>query len=359
MGNSWSDVCRLSLRRPLNEQLVATRASLISLSAFMLLASVVAGLFLYKFCRLNDLDQNRVWNQYRLFSSLIFAGGALGVVAWLTYMESLSANFRAQELFKSGPDFSLQTTQEFGRTYLWLGIHFFFEPLTFACLTVSKFLVLDRIFKFITRSSLTDHVKAQFERFLYIGMRILVFLNVSVVVASWTSLGFWIESFRLQNIAADEVARNVPNPNFLPVQEMTARARRSAVAVHAAELIVLLSLALAFILFGGLSLIRLTEFGQKLTSVSVSVSVSTSTTANALISHASQLHRSLWLRILCTVVSVFCSFILRCIYNAMYVTSHQASITPECANFGNCDECQDKLFVISNWYATICRLFVP
>ncbi len=320
MGNNWSDSCSAALRRPLNDQLTATRSFFSVLSSFMLLTFIAAGFCLFKFFRLPDQVQTRVWNQYRLFSSLVAAGGLLGVVAWLTYMESLSANFQAQAFFKSGRDFSLQTTQEFGRTYLWLGIHFFFEPLTFACLTVSKFLVLDRIFKFNTRSSITDEVNAQFERFLTISMRVLLFLNIIVIVASWTSTALWLQSYKLQSTLADQYASNVPNPDATAVQEMTARARRSAVAVHAAELVVLLALALSFILFGGLSIARLSEFGRRLTSQSVTVGASTSTSANALITHASKLHRSLWLRIVSTVASVFCSFIIRCVYNAMYVT---------------------------------------
>jgi hypothetical protein len=352
MGISWSAVCSAALQRPLKEQLIATRAFFGVLAAFMLATAAFAGYHLYQFCLLNESDQSRVWNRYRMFSSLVAVGGALGAVAWLTYMESLNANFQAQEFFRSGKDFALQTTQEFGRTYLWLGVHHFFEPLTFGCLTISKFLVLDRMLKFNSKSSSTDQAISQLERFVTISLRALLFFNLSVLVASWTSMALWLESYKLQSILADQYAKNVPNPDALPVQEMTARARRSAVAVHAAELIVLLVLALSFIIFGILSIARLTQFGQKLTSVSVCETTATSTTAK-MISHASQLHRSLWLRIVCTVVSVFCSFVLRCVYNAMYVTSHQASINPECSNFGNCAECQDKLFIISNWLSPV------
>jgi hypothetical protein len=51
--------------------------------------------------------------------------------------------------------------------------------------------------------------------------------------------------------------------------------------------------------------------------------------------------------------AVFCN-IPRCVFVTsmrMYVTSHQASINPDCSSFGNCAECQDKLFIISNWFS--------
>ena len=134
---------------------------------------------------------------------------------------------------------------------------------------------------------------------------------------------------------------------------MTARARRSAVAVYAAELVVLLSLALLFIFFGGVAIVRLSALGRTLGEASV-----TATSSDSMIAHASSLHRSLWLRVVSTVVSVFMSFILRCVYNAMYVSSHQASVTPQCSKFGNCAECQDKLFIISNWFAVKIALFL-
>jgi len=170
-----------------------------------------AGFNLFKFSRLSDADQSRAWNQYRSFTSLIIAGGLLGAVAWLCYMTSISANFTAQQFFKEGPNSSLKTTQQFGETYLWNGIYFF-EPLTFGCLTVSKLMVLDRIFKFNSRT-ITDDVKSQFERFLTRSLRLVLFLNIIVVVAAWTSMGLWHRSYELQIDLASQYSKNVTNPD--------------------------------------------------------------------------------------------------------------------------------------------------
>jgi hypothetical protein len=357
MGGSWSSACSAALKRELNDQLNVTQTFFGVLSGFMLLCSAVAGFNLFKFSRLSDADQSRAWNQYRSFTSLIIAGGLLGAVAWLCYMTSISANFTAQQFFKEGPNSSLKTTQQFGETYLWNGIYFFFEPLTFGCLTVSKLMVLDRIFKFNSRT-ITDDVKSQFERFLTSSLRLVLFLNIIVVVAAWTSMGLWHRSYELQIDLASQYSKNVTNPDAFAVQDMTARARRSAVAVYAAELVVLLVLALLFIFFGGLSIVRLSALGKTLGEATVSVGINSPTSSNSLIAHAYSLHRSLWLRVVSTVLSVFCSFIVRCVYNAMYVSSHQATVTPHCSNFGNCAECQDKLFIISNWFAVNCSLLV-
>jgi hypothetical protein len=351
MGGSWSSACSEALKRELDDQLNVTRTFFGVLSGFMLLCSVVAGFNLFKFSRLSDADQSRAWNRYRSFTSFIVAGGFLGAVAWLCYMNSIIANFTAQQLFKQGPEFSLATTRQFAETYLWNGVYFFFEPLTFGCLTASKLMVLDRLFKFNSR--LTDEVKSQFERFLAMSMRLVFFLNIIVVVAAWTSMGLWHRSYELQIDLASQYSNNVTNPDATAVQEMTARARRSAVAVYAAELVVLLSLALLFIFFGGVAIVRLSALGRTLGEASV-----TAASSDSMIAHASSLHRSLWLRVVSTVVSVFMSFILRCVYNAMYVSSHQASVTPHCSNFGNCAECQDKLFIISNWFAVKIALFL-
>ena len=355
MGGSWSSACSSALKRELNDQLNVTQTFFGVLSGFMLLCSAVAGFNLFKFSGLSDADQSRAWNLYRSFTSLIIAGGLLGAVAWLCYMTSLSANFTAQQFFKQGPNYSLKTTQQFAETYLWLGIYFFFEPLTFGCLTVSKLMVLDRIYKFNSRT-ISDDVKSQFERFMTRSLRLVLFLNMVVVVAAWTSMGLWHRSYELQIDLASQYSNNVTNPDASAVQEMTARARRSAVAVYAAELVVLLVLALLFIFFGGLSIVRLSALGKTIREASVVTNSPTS--SNSLIAHAYSLHRSLWMRVVSTVTSVFCSFIVRCVYNAMYVSAHQATIRPDCSNFGNCAECQDKLFIISNWFAVNCSLFV-
>ena len=349
MGNSWSDKCRTAQLRPIDDQLATTRSSFGTLAAFMLLSTGYAGFNLYKFHSLTEPERNRVWSQYALFARLIVAGGVLGAAAWLSYMTSLSANFRAQKFFKDGPEFSIETTRTFGETYLWLGIYHIFEPLTFGCLTVSKLLVLDRMLKFNSRD-IQDGAKTQLERFMKNGMRFLLFLNSCVVIAAWTSTGLWIQSYQLQNELADKYANKVLNPDATAVQAMTASARRSAVAYYAAELVVLLALASAFLVLGGLSILRLTEVGKRLASVSAHVVNNSSPSSNSLIAHASSVHRSLWIRVVSTVCSVFCSFIIRCVYNAMYVSSHQASINPECQDFGNCAECQSKLYIISNWF---------
>jgi hypothetical protein len=349
MGNSWSDACKAAQLRPSDEQMLTTRSVFVTLAGFMLLSSAYAAFHLYKCKCMTEMERKRIWNQYLLFACLIAAGGLLGATAWLSYMTSLSANFKGQKLFKAGPQFSLETTRAYAETYLWLGIFHFFTPLTFGCLTVSKLLVLDRMLKFNSRD-LQDGVKSQLERFLKFSMRALMFLNFSVIAAAWTSMGFWIRSYQLQNELADQYSNNVPKPDATAVQEMTASARRSAVAYAAAELIVLLALASSFLVFGGICVLRLTEVGKRLASVAASVNSNSSPAANTLIAHASAVHRSLWIRVFCTVLSVFCSFIIRCVYNAMYVSSHQASITPECADYGNCAECQSRLFIISNWF---------
>ena len=357
MGGSWSSACSSALKRELNDQLNVTQTFFGVLSGFMLLCSAVAGFNLFKFSGLSDADQSRAWNLYRSFTSLIIAGGLLGAVAWLCYMTSLNANFTAQQFFKQGPNYSLKTTQQFAETYLWLGIYFFFEPLTFGCLTVSKLMVLDRIYKFNSRT-ISDDVKSQFERFMTRSLRLVLFLNMVVVVAAWTSMGLWHRSYELQIDLASQYSNNVTNPDASAVQEMTARARRSAVAVYAAELVVLLVLALLFIFFGGLSIVRLSAFRSTSGKALGSVVGNSPTSSDSLIARASSLHRSLWLRVFCTVLSVFCSFFVRCVYNAMFVASHQADVTPHCSNFGNCAECQDNLFIISSWFAVKCSLLV-
>jgi hypothetical protein len=351
MGNSWSDNCRTALNRALDDQLWTTRSYFGALAGFMLLSAVYAGIRLYQFQILTEPEKNRVWSQYKLFALLMFAGGVLGAAAWLSYMTNLSANFKAQKLFKDGPDFSLETTRTFGESYLWLGIYHIFEPLTFGCLTVSKLLILDRMLKFNSRD-LLDSAKLQLERLLKNCMRVLLFLNLCVVIAAWTSTGLWIQSYQLQNELADKYLNKVPNPDATAVQAMTASARRSAVAYYAAELFVLLALASLFLFLGGLSVLRLTEVGKRLASVSAHMDTNSSSSSNFLIAHASSAHRSLWIRVVSTVCSVFCSFIIRCVYNAMYVSSHQASINPNpaCQNRGNCDECQSNPFIISNWF---------
>ena len=358
MGGSWSTACTAALNRKLDDQLKVTRTCFGVLSGCMLLCSLVAGVNLFKFSGLSDADRFRAWDRYRSFTSLIIAGGLLGAVAWLCFMTSASANFTAHHLFKQGPEYSLKTTQQFGKVYLWNGIFFFFEPLTFGCLSVSKLMVLDRMFKFISRT-LTDQVKTQFERFLVVSMRLVLSLNIIVVAAAWTSMGLWYRSYELQMDLASQYSNNVTNPDASAVQEMTARARRSEVAAYAAELVLLLVLALLFIFFGRLSIVRLSAFRSTSGKALGSVVGNSPTSSDSLIARASSLHRSLWLRVFCTVLSVFCSFFVRCVYNAMFVASHQADVTPHCSNFfGNCAECQDNLFIISSWFAMKCSLLV-
>jgi hypothetical protein len=316
------------------------------------MSSGYAGYHLFKFQGLSNTERKRIWSQYLLFAGFIAAGGVLGAAAWLSYMTSLSANFEGQQLFQCGPQFSLQTTRAYAKAYLWLGIFHFFSPLTFGCLTMSKLLVLDRILKFNSRN-LQDVVKFQLERLLKFCSRCLLFLNFSVVIAAWTSMGLWIDSYHLQNELADQYTNNVPKPDPTAVQAMTASARRSAVAYFAAELIVLLALASSFLVFGGICIVRLSQVGKRLASASAFSNSHSSPASVALIAHASIVHKSFWNRVVGTVVSVFCSFIIRCVYNALYVSSHQASISPECAVHGNCAECQSKLFIISNWFASL------
>jgi len=216
---------------------------------------------------------------------------------------------------------------------------------------VAKLLVLDRMFKF-NRHHLEDHVNAQFGRVLTIAMRAVCVLNVIFVVASFTSAGFWLRSYDLQSILANQYANNVTNPDPSDVQDSTASARRSASAAYASELVVLLVLAMAFLIFGGLSILRLTDLGNRLKQSTESTTAGSSVGSrkdSALITQAQKMQRSLWLRVVCSVVSVFVSFVLRCVYNAMYVSAHQASISSACRGLSNCDPCQPTLFVISNW----------
>ena len=122
MGNSWSELCFKALQRPLGVQLASTRAIFGVLVGFMLLSSACGAICLFMFRRLSESEQNRVWNRYQLFSSLLILGGVLGAVAWLCYMTSLSSNFTAQYLFQyGGAESSVETTRQFGFTYLWLG----------------------------------------------------------------------------------------------------------------------------------------------------------------------------------------------------------------------------------------------
>ena len=122
MGNSWSELCFKALQRPLSVQLTVTRAIFGVLAGFMLLSSACAAICLFMFRRLSESEQNRVWNRYQLFSSLLILGGVLGAVAWLCYMTSLSFNFSAHYLFQyGGAEGSLDTTRQFGFTYFWLG----------------------------------------------------------------------------------------------------------------------------------------------------------------------------------------------------------------------------------------------
>ena len=349
MGSSWSEMCAKALERPLSLQLSTTRAIFGIVAGLMLMSSACSGVCFFRFRQLSESEQNRVWNRYQLFTSLIVVGGVLGAVAWLCYMASLSANFNAQYLFQyGGVDGAYETTRQFGLSYYWLGIYFFFYPLTFCCLSVAKLLVLDRMFKFNGRL-LEEHVKVQFVNVLKIAMRAVCVLNVILVVASFTSAGLWLRSYELQSVLAQQYANNVTNPDAKDVQDMTASARRSASAVYASELVVLLTLALSFLIFGGLSIIRLTDLGNRLQqSSSTSQNFSGS---SILITQAQKMQRSLWLRVVSTVVSVFCSFLLRCFYNAMYVSAHQATLSAECHGLNNCNPCQPTLFIISNWFA--------
>ncbi len=122
MGNSWSELCFKALQRPLGVQLASTRAIFGVLVGFMLLSSACAAVCIFRFRRFSVSEQNRYWNRYQLFASLIFVGGVLGAVTWLCYMTSLSFNFSAQYLFQyGGAEGSLDTTRQFGFTYFWLG----------------------------------------------------------------------------------------------------------------------------------------------------------------------------------------------------------------------------------------------
>ena len=83
MGNSWSELCFKALQRPLGVQLASTRAIFGVLVGFMLLSSACAAVCIFRFRRFSESEQNRYWNRYQLFASLIFVGGALGAVTWL------------------------------------------------------------------------------------------------------------------------------------------------------------------------------------------------------------------------------------------------------------------------------------
>ncbi len=242
-----------------------------------------------------------------------------------------------------------------------LGVYFFFYPLAFCCLSVAKLLVLDRMFKFNSRH-LEDHVIAQFVRFLTIAMRTVCVLNVIVVVACFTSAGLWLRSYELQLTLANQYANNVTNPDASDVEAMTASAKRAASAAYASELVVLLVLALSFLIFGGLFIVRLIALGDRLQQSALTAQSETNPGSGAkkniaLITHAQRVQRSLWLRVVCSVGNVFVSFVLRCVYDAMYVSTDQAAFSSACRGLSNCDPCHPTLFIISNWLSPSRCLF--
>jgi hypothetical protein len=112
------------------------------------LSALAGGTMFCMWWRTGQEGRRRVWRLYGWFTALMLVGSCSGIATWLTWMQRLTYLFS-----------SLKVDPEAEKTFLralgfrWRAAFTVMYPIQFACLSVTKLMVLDRLSEFVRLQS--------------------------------------------------------------------------------------------------------------------------------------------------------------------------------------------------------------
>ncbi len=127
----------------------------IQVAAFIA-ASLVSSLWLFRWCRLRARKKeflDRVWRHLGSFTSLLFVGSIVGVLAWSANIPSLTFYYNARDPKLSAKNQARNVLLLLSSHATWIAVFLVAQSLETFCLSLAKMMMLGRLIKHVQGAS--------------------------------------------------------------------------------------------------------------------------------------------------------------------------------------------------------------
>jgi hypothetical protein len=309
---------------------------------------------LLRWLRMDNDARRRLttWRFYGWFCALMMCGSCVGAVTWLSYLQALDNNFRANDVVDSSNIGSLQRAAYVVISYRWTAAFTVTYAIEFLYLSTAELMVLDRMLNFAPLSSGVLRRKWILAARIVLGVVVagnMVGLVGNIAAATYfkRSADLWSEAFT--HFVANRSASGYEQ--VLQGREQYNTALSVAAVQSFCEVAVLLLIVTAFVVVG-VACAR--HIAATLRGVQkVGATYNRFHAPSPIFAEVVAQGQKLQLRMAVSVAIVFAAFVLRSVYSTMYAVANylQDSGNRACSNapLRWCDPCYNVYMHMTWW----------